>query len=76
MTGAVRTSRPGLWGGLMIGTAAVILGLRSSGAINGPTAYILAIIPIVFMFVTARSLASARNPACGPAGDRGATPPA
>ena len=72
MTGAVRTSRPGLWGGLMIGTAAVILGLRSSGAINGPTAYILAIIPIVFMFVTARSLASARNPACGPAGNRAA----
>ena len=72
MTGAVRTSRPGLWGGLMIGTAAVILALRYSGAINGSTAYILAIIPIVFMFVTARSLASARNPGCGPAGNRAA----
>ena len=68
MTTRATPARPGLWGGLMLGTAAAILGLKSGGAINGPTAYILAIIPIAFMFLPARSLASSRSTACaGPA---------
>ncbi|MXP10666.1 hypothetical protein [Pseudoblastomonas halimionae] len=43
-------SRAGLLGGMMLGTAAAILGLKISGAINQSTAYILAIIPVALMF--------------------------
>ena len=54
-------NRSGLYGGLMLATAAIILGLRSSGAINATTAYILAIVPVGFMLAVLRQATRASN---------------
>ena len=45
-SGKTLPRRAGWWGGLMIATAAAILGAKLSGAINAPTAYLLAVIPL------------------------------
>jgi hypothetical protein len=67
MTAAdTRSSRTGLWGGLMLGTGAAILGLKWAEAINPTTAYILAIIPFALMFVVFRSIMANRRGGCGP----------
>ncbi len=55
-----RSSRPGLWAGLAIGTAAVIFGLKSAGAIDQGTATLLATIPLVLMLALYRSIRRAR----------------
>ncbi|WJY19728.1 hypothetical protein QQS45_05795 [Alteriqipengyuania flavescens] len=60
MSGLVQ-NRSGLYGGLMLATAAIILGLRSSGAINATTAYILAIVPVGFMLAVLRQATRASN---------------
>ena len=65
-----RSSRSGLWAGLSIGTAAVIFGLKASGAIDQTTSYILAIIPFAFMFAVFRSLTKKPDDGCAPATSR------
>ena len=50
-----RSRRASLWGGLSVGTAAAILGLKFSGAIDRSTIYILAIIPLVLMVLCFRA---------------------
>lgn len=58
----VSLNRTGLLGGLMLATAAAILGLKVSGAINQTTAYILAIIPVALMFALfRRAMGAARH---------------
>ena len=52
-----RSSRPGLWAGLAIGTAAVIFGLKSAGAIDQGTTTLLATIPLVLMHALLASMA-------------------
>ncbi len=72
MTGTARMARPGLWAGLMLGSGGLLVGLKVTGAINPTTAYILAIIPVAFLFVLARSLNAARSGACGANANRAA----
>lgn len=67
-----RSSRSGLWGGLMLGTGAAILGLKWAEAINPATAYILAIIPFALMFVLFRSMMTNRRDDCTPSSSRAA----
>lgn len=47
--------RAGLWGGLAVGTAGAVLGLRLSGAIDSTTGYLLALVPVALMFVYYRA---------------------
>ena len=61
---AKRSARPGLWAGLMLGTGGLILGLKATGALNSSTIYILAIIPIAFMFALFRSLTAMQQGNC------------
>lgn len=72
MTRTAHRSRPGLWAGLMLGAGALILSLKATGAINPTIAYILAIIPVAFMFVFARTLNRAQTGACGNTASRAA----
>ena len=48
--------RTGLWGGLMIGSAAAILALKLSGAIEDPATYILLVVPLALGALFYRSL--------------------
>ncbi|MBB3034219.1 hypothetical protein [Alteriqipengyuania lutimaris] len=66
-----RTSRPGLWVGLILGTSGLIFGLKASGAINETTTTILAIIPTALLFALFRSLANQRENRCGSASRAG-----
>lgn len=50
-----RSRRASMWGGLSVGTAAAILGLKFSGTIDRSTIYILAIIPLVLMLLCFRA---------------------
>ena len=52
-------SRPGLWGGLAIGSFAAILGLKLSDAINPVTAWLLLPIPVLLMFLYLRAMRTA-----------------
>ena len=70
MTRAARSSRPGLWAGLSIGSAAVIFALKQTEAINSSTAYILAIVPFALMFVLFRSMLTNRGDGCAPSANR------
>ncbi|WP_370178403.1 hypothetical protein [Alteriqipengyuania sp.] len=69
---ATQSGRPGLWGGLMIGTAAAILGLKSAGAINSTTSLLLALVPLALMFVFVRSSMRARSGTCSSNASRAA----
>ncbi len=63
---ADKPQRPGLLGGLMLGTAAAILGLRLGGAIDSSTGYILAVIPVALMVAYVRgALRSNTGPGAG-----------
>ena len=57
---ASRPARPGMWAGLMLGSAGIIFGLKATGAIDPTTAYILAIVPMALMFATFRAASGAR----------------
>lgn len=60
------STRPGLWGGLMIATAAAILGMKLGGMIEGATPYILLIAPLALGILYFRSLQGSSG-ACGAA---------
>lgn len=57
-------ARPGLWGGLMIASAAAILGLKLSNAIAAPILYLLLIIPAGLGVQYFRAMQS-KSAACG-----------
>lgn len=50
------------WGGLSVATGVAILALKTTGAIDGATTYVLAIVPLVLLFACFRaSLAASRS---------------
>lgn len=57
---STHSSRSGLWAGLAIGSAALIFGLKASGAVTQGTATLLAIIPLILMVQVFRSVRKER----------------
>lgn len=53
---AKQTHRFGQWAGLFMVSAAVVFGLKSTGAIDRTTATLLAIVPVVLLFMVYRSI--------------------
>ncbi|GMM91948.1 hypothetical protein [Qipengyuania sp. MTN3-11] len=54
VAGEREANRGPMYGGLMLASAATILGLRASDAIDATTAYMLALVPVALMFVVFR----------------------
>ncbi|MEZ5680837.1 MAG: hypothetical protein R3E14_06015 [Erythrobacter sp.] len=64
-TSSSSASRASRWGGLSVATGAAILGLKLADAIGPGTAYLLAIIPLVLLFLCYRASLDAANSGAG-----------